>query len=558
MRLRFARWTRTLALFGTFGPLTASPLPAAEPPGPRPIEIHAVNSEALKARPLTPDATADDEEANETEIEGRKVETIRERYRNGAIRTERQVAQDADGNYMNHGLWRSWDPQGNLLVRGHFRGGMRHGKWERLYHANEAPLFSQPPYRDFTAPYISDVVFDEGQIHGKWTISDARGRKISEIDIDQGERHGKAIWWHSNGAKMQEIDYADGLLDGQLVQWNTRGDEVVRKTFQNGREVVVRVESYKNGKPKSEVTILSPTLAVASRDDWWNAQLASYRPDGGPVKNGLVTLWHSSGERFTQGAFENGQPVGIHSWWYANGQKAAEGEYKAGKLHGSWTWWYENGQKSSQGEYDDGLPVGQWSWWKPDGKVSQRAAVNTIETPKELEGVELTPPLPRPGATPELSRRLLPDDESPAALESPQPGAAPKSIRGPRATPSMEGPSPLPPPRVATRPAPARSSPARSEPTAVREFAPPAELKQLDTATAENETLDAATFDTRTERGTETNAKPESEQKSGSASEPVAELNGPDGAIVRSAPAESTAPVNPTVKSAAKPKTVRR
>src|SRR5580698_9120196 len=39
-------------------------------------------------------------------------EVIRERYPNRAVKIERTVTQDANGNYVNDGLWRMWDQKG--------------------------------------------------------------------------------------------------------------------------------------------------------------------------------------------------------------------------------------------------------------------------------------------------------------------------------------------------------------------------------------------------------------------------------------------------------------
>ena len=48
--------------------------------------------------------TADD--ATESTVEGTGgVEVIRERFPNSAVKVERHVTQDAEGNYYNHGLW---------------------------------------------------------------------------------------------------------------------------------------------------------------------------------------------------------------------------------------------------------------------------------------------------------------------------------------------------------------------------------------------------------------------------------------------------------------------
>src|SRR5690606_4804533 len=58
-----------------------------------------------------------------------KVEVIRERYPNRTVKIEREVTQDADGNYVNHGTWKMWDEAGNLVAEGRYFNGQREGIW---------------------------------------------------------------------------------------------------------------------------------------------------------------------------------------------------------------------------------------------------------------------------------------------------------------------------------------------------------------------------------------------------------------------------------------------
>src|SRR5262245_49211877 len=46
------------------------------------------------------------------------VEVIKERYPSGAIKIEREVTQDGEGNYLLHGAWRHFDDKGHLIIDG--------------------------------------------------------------------------------------------------------------------------------------------------------------------------------------------------------------------------------------------------------------------------------------------------------------------------------------------------------------------------------------------------------------------------------------------------------
>ena len=65
------------------------------------------------------------------------AERVLERYPNRVLKVERFVAQDAAGNFINHGSWAKWSEDGRLLGKGEFVNGAQHGKWIRLFTAEE-------------------------------------------------------------------------------------------------------------------------------------------------------------------------------------------------------------------------------------------------------------------------------------------------------------------------------------------------------------------------------------------------------------------------------------
>ena len=183
-----------------------SPLPPIRPkPNPRKIKPQnprpppAVPLEAATRRP-TEDAAAergpappvDGDEPADPSAEEAVVEVIKERYPNGTVKVEREITQDAEGNYVLHGAWRQFDEQGRLIIDGRHEHNLKIGLWRKFYRGSEAPLLATAPYKDFTAPFISQANFHNGQLHGKWMISDSKQRKVHEIEFCDGQRHGKA------------------------------------------------------------------------------------------------------------------------------------------------------------------------------------------------------------------------------------------------------------------------------------------------------------------------------------------------------------------------------
>ena len=142
-----------------------------------------------KAAPITDD-TADEKSSTAQSSEGTEsgVEVIRERHPNTAVKVERHVTQDAEGNYYNHGLWTEWDEKGRLVGSGEYRYGKRHGRWLRWYGPNEAPMLQGALYKDFQAPFVAEATFEDGVLNGTWKVFDSKNRKVSEWEFDHGER----------------------------------------------------------------------------------------------------------------------------------------------------------------------------------------------------------------------------------------------------------------------------------------------------------------------------------------------------------------------------------
>ncbi len=300
-------------------------------------------------------------------------EVIRERYTNRRVKVQREVIQDASQNYINHGSWKMWDEQGNLVVDGFYEYNQRHGAWTRVYRNRDAKLLTLAPFNQAQTPIVSQATFKDGELDGTWLIYDANKRKLSEWQFVEGRRHGRSTWWYANGRKMREINYDDGAIDGDLLEWDQNEKLVKRDHYQNGRRLAKKTDYFRDKNKRSEGTVLYPKLVLDKPDDWWNCTLATYTQEGEPEKHGSWISWFSNGQRKLEGQYEHDIPVGQFVWWHANGQKSLEANYQNGKQHGTWTWWHENGQKSIQGEYANGDPSNKWLWWQGNGKVAQRA-----------------------------------------------------------------------------------------------------------------------------------------------------------------------------------------
>jgi uncharacterized protein len=357
-------------------------------------------SDAPEAKAPTPVTEAETEEPGTLPMNDVVVELIKERFPGGAVKVEREMTQEADGSYVLHGAWRQFDEQGRLIVDGRHERNQKVGLWRKFYRGNEAPLLATLPYKDFTAPFISQANFHNGQVHGKWMVSDSKQRKVHEIEFCDGQRNGKATWYYPNGAIMLQAQYEHGRVNGDVMKFGTDTSLIAQENYQAGRKLAPKVEFFDAERTikKLETTFLHGPLAVKTPDSWENCTLATFETRGTDERHGPFTAWHKNGLPAKQGEFRYNLPVGKITHWYDNGQKQMEGLYVDGRQEGVWTWWHANGQKSITGEYHDATPIGKWSWWQANGKVAQRA---------DLSDRPLAAPSPTPEPETEIREAKL-------------------------------------------------------------------------------------------------------------------------------------------------------
>lgn len=308
------------------------------------------------------------------EIKAEPVDTpevVEERYPNGQLKTVREVVQDEKGNYLNHGAWKMLNERGAVIMEGQYYEDERHGVWNRWYAGGEVAFLRQKPFTDFSAPFISQGIFDNGTLHGVWIVYDGKQRKVCEIRFNRGERDGVATWWHPNGRKMREMKFDAGIVHGVVQEWHPDGSVAKQENFDQGRKLTTQTMHYGGDLKKFSGTFLEPPLTPKNLDDWTKGEMAVYQSTGKSIKHGTYTAWHPNGQMRMQGEYKYDSPVGTFTWLYSNGQKALEGDYNEGKQEGEWNWWHENGQRSIRGHFANGNPSDKWTWWNKEGKVAQ-------------------------------------------------------------------------------------------------------------------------------------------------------------------------------------------
>ena len=312
-----------------------------------------------------------------------RVEVIRERYPDGKVQIMRQVTQDKDQNYFNHGSWQLFNRRGEFMGQGEYYLGRMEGQWKRWHPSKGAELFSAAPFNQFQGPYLSSAEFSNGKLHGVWTIADREKSSIFEVSYQDGIRHGTATWYHTNGSRMRECIFREGVLDGPLFEWDADSKVTRKEEYIQGRRIVSDVQYAGKRQKLSESFYLAPKLELEGEDNWWEAKPASFVSSGKQIQHGPTGTWHSNGQPKMQGQYINGQRVGPFVGWHANGQKDVAGQFNAGKKVGTWIWWHANGQKRIEGQYDNNTPTGVWTWWNEDGSVRKQQDITALEGNEE-------------------------------------------------------------------------------------------------------------------------------------------------------------------------------
>jgi antitoxin component YwqK of YwqJK toxin-antitoxin module len=321
-----------------------------------------------------------------------EVEWVRERFNDGSIHIERQTTLDREGNYVNHGTWKMFAQGGDVVAEGHYHFGRRVGLWTRWHAKKDSPLFNEAPFKEFKAPFMSQVNYTDGRMDGEWIIMDANDRKVSQISLKDGERHGIAIIWMPNGTTFRQATYENGVPVGELLEINKTGKVERTATYTEGRRVINKIDYYSDSQKqkKSEILYLGPATKQVTKDKFWNAQLAKFDGDGKNLRHGVAKTWFSNGQIESEGTYQYGKKSGTFTFWYENGQVAATGEYRDDKPEGQWVWWHQNGQRSAYGRYENGSLIGEWRWWNEGGKLTKQHIYDGTESASTEQPAEET------------------------------------------------------------------------------------------------------------------------------------------------------------------------
>jgi antitoxin component YwqK of YwqJK toxin-antitoxin module len=196
-------------------------------------------------------------------------ETIPEKYGDGKLRIERQVAHYSDNSFAADGTYREFHPNGKPFVEGQFKDGRQIGEW-KYYFDNGKP--------NRTAKY------KDGKPDGSWEVFRADGTLLAKRGFKDGKRDGEWITYDDTGKKPRtEEHYVDGKQDGVVKIWYPDGQQKLEWNFKNGKQ------------------------------------------------DGKSTNWDEKGQKILEAEYTDGKLNGTATRWFADGKKVVQ-QYENGKL----------------------------------------------------------------------------------------------------------------------------------------------------------------------------------------------------------------------------------
>ncbi|MFH1120755.1 MAG: hypothetical protein V1775_13110 [Bacteroidota bacterium] len=109
----------------------------------------------------------------------------------------------------------------------------------------------------------------------------------------------------------------------------------------------VKKEKFEDGKIKSEKT---------------------YRKIDGKQQLIKEIQFHSNGQKYMEGNYENELRNGHWVSWYKDGKLWSEGEFVKGESHGKRTVYFSNGKKYYEGYFNMGKRTGIWMFYDEAGQ----------------------------------------------------------------------------------------------------------------------------------------------------------------------------------------------
>jgi len=200
---------------------------------------------SVKIEPYTGPAIYLDEVAQVAAptIVGRQ--TLPEKYDDGSVRVEREVARYSDDNFAADGKYQEFHPNGKPFIEGQFKEGRQVGDW--TYYFENGQVNRKATYVDGKPNGSWEVhradgtlaakrSFKDGLRDGEWVTYDATGKQqLTEEHYAGGKEDGEWKFYFPNGKPRQQASFKNGKRDGQSTEWDEKGQKVIEASYKEGK-----------------------------------------------------------------------------------------------------------------------------------------------------------------------------------------------------------------------------------------------------------------------------------------------------------------------------------
>lgn len=309
-------------------------------------------------------------------------------YENGQVSSEGGLR-----NGKPDGYWKSYYRDGGLKAEGNRENFELEGPW--IFYDRE----SKP---------VSEITYHEGKKEGPSKVFE-NGILVKIDQFEADVQVGISRYFYPDSSIQKEIPYQEGLKEGLGFEYATDGRTITLLYFKKGslsrRQNINRFDEqqqkqglwmsfHKNQQKASEGPYLNSLKNgywkyyqangnLIRVEKWINGELQEGATEVAKVEI-RREIDPKTGAVIFKGAYQNGEPTGVHREYNTEGEVIASTIYEegiklyegiideAGKKQGPWKIFDREGNLKAEGLYKDDLKIGQWRYYFSDGRLEQQ------------------------------------------------------------------------------------------------------------------------------------------------------------------------------------------
>ena len=269
----------------------------------------------------------------------------------GQKREEGTWAEDGENLIQNR-----WNKNGNSIIKngaGRIQGKNKEGLvlWEKEYIGGRLEFDQKNEHEYYDNGQVkSETGYFEGKKHGLYKNWFENGQLKKRGKYQNDNSYGRFAEWFENGQLKEQGEYRDGQYF-MTNRWSSNGGQLVKDG--NGSWVGRNTAGLEVWKKLYADGLLSKEWNY-EYEYFGNGELMSSKRYNNEMNDGLFATWYESGQKRSEGHWEDGKKVGKWLSWHSNGQLESEGSYIDDRKDGLWVSYDETGTKVSEDVYAAG------------------------------------------------------------------------------------------------------------------------------------------------------------------------------------------------------------